>query len=318
MQKALTNPKVAIIILNWNGSKDTIECVDSVKNIDYPNFEILIVDNGSTDGSQDLFRIKYPSIAMIENRRNLGFAEGNNVGIKHALKKGTDYVLLLNNDTIVARDFLDKLVDHAKKDSKTGIFGPKIYWHNEPNRIQSVGASINLWGSKDLISLWNGKDLLIWKRDRYYPIDKGQFEDVREVETLSGAALLVKKEVIEKTGFLWNEYFASFEDTDWCLRARREGYKVVVVPTSKIWHKTGSATRGNEGIAFYYQTRNRFLFAKRCLTPTQFMTFMTYFFSVRVPLSIAAFVLYRKGNLIRIFCKAIRDGIISSAKVTPL
>ena len=122
--------KVTIILLNWNGKEDTIECLESLKHITYPNYEILLVDNGSTDGSVECFRERYPGMEIIENGENLGFAEGNNVGIRRAMDEGADYVLLLNNDTVVDPEFLGELVKVGESDPKIGIVGPKICYYN--------------------------------------------------------------------------------------------------------------------------------------------------------------------------------------------
>ncbi|MGP8012425.1 MAG: glycosyltransferase family 2 protein, partial [Halobacteriota archaeon] len=144
-------PKVAIVVLNWNGKRDTVECLASLNEIDYSNYEILLVDNGSTDGSQKYFRAQYPEIELIENEMNLGFAEGNNVGIRHAMNGRADYVLLLNNDTFVHPKFLSELVRVAEGGSRIGFVGPKIYyqeWRGQRDVIAFAGGCVNLWIGK--------------------------------------------------------------------------------------------------------------------------------------------------------------------------
>lgn len=242
-------PQVGIIILNWNGKEDTIECLESLKDITYPNYKILLVDNGSTDGSIECFKIRYPEIEIIENRENLGFAEGNNVGIRRAIDEGADYVLPLNNDTIVDSHFIEKLIEIAENDPKIGILGPKIYYYDNPRRINSAGGTIN-W------STGVGKNIGIGE------IDTGQFNDCLDVEYLMGAAILIKSELIRKIGGFDNEFFLLLEDTELCVRAQKAGYRTVFCPSSKIYHKEGISGEKSPN-PLYYMYRNRILFLKK-------------------------------------------------------
>jgi len=296
---ARTRTKVTIIILNWNGKEDTIECVESVRNITYPNYEILIVDNGSTDGSQEVFKLKYPNIILIENQQNLGFAEGNNIGMRYALKRGTDYILLLNNDTMVDKHFLDELIKWAEMDQKVGIAGPKIYFYHEPNKICSLGANINLW---------TGRILNIGHKQ----IDKDQFEDIKKVDYVPGAAILVKRKVIEKIGLLDKNYFFYYEETDWCARAKKIGYSVIAVSESKIWHKIGSTAGKIEGFTLYYGTRSHFLFMKKNANKIQFLFFLIFYILIYNMLK-TIYVIFKYRNLKSLitYYKGIYDGITS-------
>ncbi len=143
-----TCPKVIAIVLNWNGKEDTVNCLGSLSSIVYPNYEIIVVDNYSTDGSIECLEEMYPSIEIIRNSKNLGFAEGNNVGMRRALAGGADYVLLLNNDTIVDRYFLDRLVAAAEGDQTIGFAGPKVYYldHEDGGHVISfAGGALNMW-----------------------------------------------------------------------------------------------------------------------------------------------------------------------------
>lgn len=133
-------PKVSIIVLNWNRLMDTSECLETLQKVEYENKEIIVVDNGSSNGSQDYIRRNYHDIMLVENTENLGFAEGNNKGIQLALRNGADYVFLLNNDTIVDRNVIEELIEVAETDILIGFLGPKIYYYNEPNRIWSAGG----------------------------------------------------------------------------------------------------------------------------------------------------------------------------------
>lgn len=275
-------PKVSIIILNWNGKEDTIECLESLKNITYPNYEILLVDNGSTDGSVEFFKERYPEIDIIENGENLGFAEGNNIGIKKAIAKRTDYVLLLNNDTIVEKDFLDKLIKVAESDPKIGIVGPTVYYYSEKNKIQSAGTKISL--SKGIITTL-----------RSNKIDSGEYSNTSEVDSIIGCALLAKSKLFETIGYLIKEYFAYWEETEWCVRARKHGYKVVYVSQAKIWHKGGSTSKKTSGFFEYHTARNMFWFMKKHATKKQYIFFLVYFFGFRIWM-LSAYI-YQRGKI---------------------
>lgn len=247
----MTYPQVSIIILNWNGKNDTVECLNSLKKIDYPNYEITIVDNGSTDGSQKEIRRKFPHVRLIENSENLGFAEGNNIGIKHALEESTDYILLLNNDTVVDKRFLNELIDVAQKDERIGIVGPKIYFHEEPNKIWFAGGMIDLKkGSVDHIG-WGESD-------------QGQYDEKKEVDYITACCSLVKRGMIEKGGMFDPKFFIYYEDTDLNLRVKKTGYKIVYVPSSKIWHKVSASMGGDTSPEkLYLKTRNLILFVRK-------------------------------------------------------
>ena len=238
-------PKVSIIVLNWNGKSVTSECLDSLMKVDYANFEVILVDNNSQDGSQEHFKRNYGWVRLIENEENFGFTGGNNVGIDCALENQSDYILLLNNDTIVDSLFLAELISVAESDEQIGLLNPKIYYYGQPERIWYAGGKISpITG-------------IAWHIGRK-EFDTGQYDVQREVDFITGCAFLIKKEVIDKIGVLDEKFFIYSEDVDWTLRALKAGYKAVYVPTSKIWHKEGIDSRSNKGEDFrlYLSTRN--------------------------------------------------------------
>ncbi len=249
-------PKVAIIVLNWNNWQDTFQCLKSLENLNYPNFEVIVVDNGSNEKFQITdYRLQ---IVQIFNKENLGFAGGNNVGIKQGLKGNADYILLLNNDTVVDKNFLKELIkvgENKKKakgkrqKAKIGILGPKIYFFDEPKKIWFAGGKIN-------------KILTKGTMRGYSEFDKEQYNKIKEVDYITGCCLLIKQEVIKKIGLLKEDYFLYYEDTDWCLKAKKAGYKCLYVPLAKIWHK-GSKTSIEGSFSYiYYHSRNGLLLAK--------------------------------------------------------
>jgi len=260
-------PKVGIVILNWNGKAVSSECLDSLKKTKYPNLEIYLVDNASTDGSQKHFKTNYPWVILIENGENLGFTGGNNKGIREALKRGANYILLLNNDTIVAPDFLNELVKAGQKRGDVGILCPKIYYYDYPDMLWYAGGNI---------SLFRG----IPKHFGFQKKDNRKYDQEYEVNFITGCAFLIKREVIEKIGLLDENLFIYSEDSDWSLRALKAGYKGLYVPSSKIWHKEGIDSKKNRGNDFrmYLGTRNIMYVMYKHTSSVQFVLFLVYFF----------------------------------------
>lgn len=278
--------RVSIIILNWNGWVDTIECLESLFQISYKDFNVVIVDNGSKDDSIKKIRdycsgdiepispffifdptnkpiklFEYftddngnilisdnlpqdysHAIVLLKNNKNFGFAEGNNIGIRFALNSiDSDYVLLLNNDTVVDSNFLDKLIAAADSDNKIAILGPKVYFYNYNGRsdiIGVIGGTIN------------------WKKyPGYFHVGKYSFDTddtrygIKESDWISGVAMLLKiKNMPVK--FLSNEFFFGCEDVDLSIQIHNQGYKLVVVMESKIWHKGGISRKKRSSILF--------------------------------------------------------------------
>ena len=226
------SPKVLVIILNWNGLEDTVECVESLGKIAYPDSRIIVVDNASQGDDVTLLRERFGDlIHVIENDRNYGFAEGNNIGIRYALDHHKpDYVLLLNNDTVVAPDCLDELVTAAEVSPDIGIAGPKIYYYDFAGRrdvIWAAGGDIHRWRRW----VYRGRG---WNDD-----DLPEYQRSSCVDWVSGAAMMIKRSVVNRLPALDSRYFFGDEDVDYCLRARRQGFEIVYVPTARVWHKVG-------------------------------------------------------------------------------
>jgi hypothetical protein len=258
--------KVTAIILNFNSYLETVECVKSLLKVKTTNFdlEIVIVDNGSIEKEAIIFKKEFPKLLVIENKINLGFATGNNVGIKLALSRGADFVLLLNNDTVVDKGFLTNLMAIFKKDQRIGIVSPKIYFY--PGREYYLRR----YKKNELGKVvWYAGGLIDW--DNMLPshrgvdeVDRGQFLELQETDFATGCCMLVRKEVFAKIGYFDDKYFLYWEDIDFCQRARKSGFKILYGPPAFIWHKNASSGGGAGGhISVYYQTRNRILFANK-------------------------------------------------------
>ncbi|MCK5534758.1 glycosyltransferase [bacterium] len=256
--------KVYIVILNWNGLKDTLECLKSLEKLDYSLFKVVIVDNGSEDKQEVcLITQKYPWVELIVNKENLGFAGGNNVGIKYALNCGADYILLLNNDTIVESSLLKELVKVIESNKKIGMAGPKIYYQNPLDKVWFGGGKIRWWRPVHI-----GEGV----------VDRGKLEKVKQSDYISGCALLIKKEVIEKIGLLDNRFFLYYEDVDWSLRARKAGYRLMFVPQARVWHKISSSLGKSSVQSIYYGIRNRLLLLQKHAHRFEHWVFLVFVF----------------------------------------
>lgn len=240
---------VTTVVLNWNNAQDTLSCLDSLAKLDYPNPWIIVVDNGSTDDSVARIRAAHPAVDLIETGENLGYAGGNNVGIRHALAGGADYVFLLNDDAIVAADALSLLLQAAQARPSAGFLGPMVRTREQPDRILTAGG---LFGPHMTPSLRG-----------FGTLDQGQYRGVEEVDFLSGCALLVSRAALEAVGTLDERYFAYGEDVEWCFRGRRAGFKVLFVPQAVVWHPDTSLRDQNSPRVMYYITRNHLLFLRQ-------------------------------------------------------
>jgi len=292
--------KVFIIILNFNGKRDTLDCLKTIQKLQISNYklQIIVVDNASTDGSLESIKSKYsyqfvspprkiskkekasggpirknshtPTIKLIKNRVNLGFAEGNNVGIRYSLENGADYCLILNNDTLVDKNTLLQLISRInagsssgrKADERIGIISPKIYFapgfefHRHRYKKNERGKVIWFAGGridwKNVLASHRGVD----------EIDIGRYQKTEETDFATGCCMLIKKEVFEKIGLFDQKYFLYWEDIDLCMRAKETGFKIFYAPEAFLWHKNASSSEGAGGrTAVYYQERNRLLFA---------------------------------------------------------
>lgn len=252
MNNKLLAPQVFIIVLNWNGWDDTKECLLSLRELTYSNYKIVLVDNGSSDRSIELARIEFPEVKLIENGSNLGFAAGNNVAIQYALDHKADYIMLLNNDTIVDASFLEPLLSAFRDDQKVGFASPKIYYYNQPNVI------------------WFFEGAIDWKIGWAYHKNPNQEDNLglyqKTVETpvITGCCMLVAREVFEKIGLLDPRFFLIYEDSDWSWRATSAGYKGVSVAESHIWHKVSASFRRDMPVkGIFYFVRNNLFFIKK-------------------------------------------------------
>lgn len=252
----MKRPRILIVLLNWNGKRDTLECLSSLEKVAYPNFTPIIIDNGSTDDSVPVIRSAFPKVPIFETKANLGFAGGNNIGISWALKKPYEWILLLNNDTTVSPDFLDSFLAAAKEKPQAKILGAKIYRYSDPNRIDHLGG------------FWNSETAEFYSPAAGKIEDNTSFEEMEKVDYVCGAALFMHRSVPQAIGVLEPRFFLFWEETDFCCRARRAGFEIWTAPKAKIWHKVSSSFIGGKPHMHYFWWRSRLLWIERnCLFP---------------------------------------------------
>ena len=268
----MSSPKVSVVLVNWNNFSDCAECLESLRKCSYPNFEVTVVDNGSDGDDARLLRERFgDGIRLIENERNWGFAKGCNIGIKDALDRSADYVVLLNNDTVVTPDFLDELVNVARSDAEIGIAGGKIYCYEFPELIWFAGGTIDYRTGRTPIR-GSGE------------VERGQFEEMADVDWICSCFMFVRRDVLENVGLLDERFFFGWEDVDLCVRAARGGYKIVHVPGPGIWHKGWGVDKQErlKGRPLYYATRGHFIFMDKHFTKTQMVSSGLHF-ALRFP-----------------------------------
>jgi len=341
-------PRVSIIILNWNGWKDTVECLESVYQITYPNYDVIVADNGSENdsieqikeyaegkleitskfftssmenkplhyieysckeaeagGGREIEVVNLPSqqkLILIKNGKNYGFAEGNNIAIRYALKVlNPEYVLLLNNDTVVDRGFLNELIAVADSDEDIGCVGPKTYYYDYHGRTDVI----NFAGGK--FAMWRGKSIHIGLKE----VDQGQYDTVTDVGYVEGSCLLARRKALEVVGLLDPAYYLYWEEADWCMRAKKAGFKLLYVPKGKIWHKISASSNSKKNpMIEYYFTRNRSWFIMHHGTILEKLGYVFYlFFCSAVVKTITLVLYYRDTNRCKYLLKGLRDGI---------
>lgn len=258
--------KIAVIIVNYNGISDTRQCLKSLKTAKRAGFEVevIVVDNGSTDSSVASIKKDFPFATVLVNSENLGFAEGNNIGIRYGLKRGAEFILLLNNDTFVDENIFTELVQSAQAFPGGGIFCPKIYFaphfETHPERYKPGELGKVIWYAGGMVD-W---DNMLAFHKGVDEVDTGHFGQQTKTSYGTGCALFVRKEVFEKAGYFDRKYYLYYEDLDFSLRTRKAGFEIYYVPRAQLWHKNAGSSGGTgSDLQSYYITRNRLLLGLR-------------------------------------------------------
>lgn len=245
----MSEPHVVIIILNTNRRHDTLACLASLGRSTYNNHTLIVLDNGSSDGSVEAIRSSFETVQIVELAENRGYAGNNNVGINIALAQQADWVFVLNEDTVIDPNCLRELIRVAESDSTIGAVGPTVYHFDEPQVIQSAGGLMDRWW----FHTHRGQN----------ECDVGQYVQPTVVDWVSGCALLIRSDVIRKVGSLDDRYFIYAEEVDWCLRIRWAGYRLMHVPSAKVWHKGVKRNYKPSPQVTYYMARNHLLLLKK-------------------------------------------------------
>jgi len=243
-------PTVSIVILNWNGIADTLESLQSVYKQDYPNYVVIVVDNASTDNSVEKISLEYPNTKIIQNEKNFGYALGNNIGMQYASENGCEYFFLLNNDTVLEKDTLGKLIKDFLQFPNAAAIAPISFYYDQRHKAYFAGGRITKKGKTEHLQKSYDEVKLL--------------EDPYLTDWLTGCALLIKKSAYEKVGGFDPRFFLLFEDADWSLRARKAGYDLMISPKSWLFHKVSASFQQTWSPEYvYYYVRNALLFYEK-------------------------------------------------------
>lgn len=273
-------PTVFVILLNWNQEGDTRDCLQSLRGASYPARQVIVVDNGSRDGSPERLQAEFPEVQLLTQPTNIGFAAGNNLGIREALARGADLILLLNNDTLVDPGFLEPLVEAMGSSPDMGIVGPKICRYPEQDVLWFAGGRID-WPTGQQFHIGAGEK------------DRGQHDVPLDVDYVTACCLLARRAVFDLVGLLDPRFFIYFDETAWNVRAARAGFRIRYIPMARVCHKVSAAMKRSSPDTAYYFTRNRLLFLTE-YGPRERRWFYRYFYTTR-PLRYGA-DLIRKGH----------------------
>lgn len=283
-------PLISIITINYKQAEVTNQLLESLQKLTWPDFEIIIVDNNS--GAEDVAKIntKHSNIRLIINSGNLGFAGGNNIGIKAS--RG-DYILLLNNDTEVAPGFLEPMVELFKKHNDIGAVSPKIKYFHHPDKIQYAGfTKINPF-------------TLRMKGIGFGETDRGQYEITMKTEFAHGCAMMVPRKVIEQIGLMPEEYFLYYEEHDWSTTIKRAGYKIFYQPESVIFHKESISVKKDSPLKTYFINRNRILYMRRNFNSFKQLVSGIFILLISVPKNLLMFLIKSEYEHLQAYCDAI-------------
>lgn len=286
----LSMKTVSVITVNYNQPKVTEELLESI-SLTTAGLEIIVIDNGSKTDPTTEWKTKYPNVKFIRSEQNLGFAGGNNIGIKAATG---DYLFFVNNDTEFMPGLVETLVKVLDDNPVVGMMSPKIKYYNDKTLIQYAGYTP--------INYYTCRNSCIGLREK----DKGQYDHITgPTAYCHGAAMMIRKEAIEKAGLMNENFFLYYEEVDWCERIKRAGYQAWVCTDALIWHKESVSVGKKSKLKEYFMNRNRILFIRRNAPFFKKMTFYAYFILLVSPRNILAYLKDKNYNFIPMLLKAI-------------
>jgi GT2 family glycosyltransferase len=248
----VTEPRWYAVVLSWNGRDDTLRCLDSLARVSDPPIRVVCVDNGSSDGSVEAIRERHPGVHLIENGTNLGYSGGNNVGLRWALEQGARWIVLVNNDAVVADDAFAGFDQVAAEHPRAGALAGKLYIAEPSDRIWFAGQRYLTWLG------YSGRARGLGRRD------SARYRRVVPTDRAAGALMAVSRPAIDRAGLLDDDLFAYAEDVDWSLRIREAGFEVLVAPGARAWHRVAGSTGGEASTHnLYYGTRNNIVVCER-------------------------------------------------------
>ena len=282
-------PKVIVLVLSYNGRNLLEEAITSYLGNDYPNFEVAVIDNGSSDGTCEYVRRNFPNVIVLRTEKNLGYAGGLNFGLNLAFHDfHADYVLISNNDVRADRRIIAELVNVAKTDEKIGFVTGKVYYYSQPNVLQTVGKK------QDPIK-WNGGH--IGNREE----DAGQYDEICERYFADDIYILVTRTLYEDTGGYDVTFFLQSEEYDWQARAKKLGYKIMYTPYAKLWHKESMTIGKESALKAYYDARNPMLVVLLHKSPRFFKRYFWY--HLRRNILRSSLVAAKQGNVVKALAK---------------
>ncbi|MBO9730975.1 MAG: glycosyltransferase family 2 protein [Chitinophaga sp.] len=283
-------PLVSIITINYNNAKVTTELMRSLRQISYPNLEVIVVDNASAESPVAAIREEYPAAKVIMSEKNLGFAGGNNLGIKAA---SGEYFFLVNNDTEFTEGLIEGLLEVFSQYPDAGVVSPKFHYFFHKGTIEYAGYNI--------VDTLTGRNSMIGCREA----DTGQYDVFSETHYAHGGAMMVSAAAVKKVGIMPEIYFLYYEEFDWCEQFKRHGYKIYYQYKSLIYHKESMTTGKNSPLKTYYITRNRILFMRRNVKLPARMIFILYFIFLTIPKNTAQFLLKQESVHLKAFWRGI-------------
>jgi GT2 family glycosyltransferase len=297
--KDLEPPKVGVILVNWHGAEFTLPCVESLLKSNYPNFQIVVVDDGSTDGSPDRIAHEYPQVELLRQPTNSGVSKARNRGIRHALDMGCEYALMMDNDTRADPGLISSLVETAESANRRAVVGPKIYWLRDPDR---------LWFAFGRLSLWTG----LYSNPAYNQQDRGQFEKAIEMEVASSCCMLMPRKALETAGGFDEAFgFRTHEDVDLSLRCRRAGFRIIFSPKAKIWHLVGGSAQKMSGASIrFHATRDQLWTLRKAATRGQMIS-IAFFYPFRAIVRISGMIARGQWDSIPAELRGAKEGFFA-------